>query len=582
MDSTVVPCITDDPGGSDSLAASDEPSSDFGWLDRLARALPAPMLRSGDLLDDLRIERLLGAGSMGQVYAARRTSTNEPLAVKLLAHTDPTHLLRFKREFRALADVEHENLVRLGDLRVLSQTRAYITMELILGQPFVQWVRQAAPPGRLPNLARLRRALRQLVAGAQRLHREGLVHRDLKPSNVLVTAQGRVVILDFGLIRESGSDAATLTYDDQALGTPAYMAPEQGGRARVGPAADWYAVGVMLYECLTGVRPFVGSPLQILRDKELEEPPDPAEVIAGMPERLRCVCLRLLAREPAQRAGASELLEAIGDSDVHSSAAVKSRNQQASVVGRERELERMHAALRELRSQRRPVVVRISGASGVGKSTLVRRFLADLEVEPDVIALRGRCLERESLPFKGIDGIVDALGLALRRMSELEAAELRPRQLGALARLFPTLANVWSTHGHTTELEPLEVRRLGIAALRELLERLGDQRVLVLSIDDFQWADSDSARLLIELLRPLEPPALLLLVSHRDPARNEALELLRAPHAFTDLAVHDFKLAPLSCCEARCAGGRVPEWTSSSLPSPAELRTRAPLLDSAP
>jgi hypothetical protein len=484
----------------------------------------------GETIGDYRLEQLLGQGGAGRVFAARHLRSGELWALKLLDCHKPAALLRFKREYRVLANVEHDNLVRLGELRVLSSTRAYLTMELIHGRPFVEWVRRGTPVGGPPNLLRLRRAMRQLTHGVERLHREGGIHRDIKPSNVLITEDGRVVILDFGLIREAGPVGQSLTDAGQALGTPLYMAPEQAGDGDVGPASDWYSVGVMLFECLTGTRPFVGTAMQILITKQQQDAPDPGTVVPSLPGPLRALCVSLLERQPERRAGATQLLELFGERETEISSSLRDSS---IFVGRERELERLRVALELVRRRRQAAIVRIAGAPGLGKSALIQRFVREVEHEEAALVLRCRCVERESLPFKGVDGLVDALALALRRMPELEAAALQPRQLGALSRIFPALADAWSTRALVPELEPRELRRLGVAALREVLERLADRRLLLLMIDDFQWADNDSAQLLVELLRPPTPPALMLLVSHRigaDGSTGAALELLaRAP-----------------------------------------------------
>jgi serine/threonine protein kinase len=194
-----------------------------------------------------RLERRIGAGGMGEVFRARHVETGDEVALKTLSSTTATRLYRFKREFRALADVSHRNLIRLYELVVPEEGTAFFTMELLDGRPFVEWVRGSTPAGTLPDLERLEQALRQLVEGVHHLHTHGCIHRDLKPSNVLVTGEGRVVVLDFGLVSELSEPDRGITRDQQILGTPSYMAPEQALAKPVGPAADWYAVGVMLF-----------------------------------------------------------------------------------------------------------------------------------------------------------------------------------------------------------------------------------------------------------------------------------------------------------------------------------------------
>ena len=228
-----------------------------------ARKPPGPQANSllehatsmeGTKLGSYQLGNRLGGGGMGEVFEARRLDGQE-VALKTLTEVSATNLYRFKREFRALADVEHPNLVRLYELGATSNGLAFFTMERVHGQPFVDWVREGLEEGEPPDFARLESALLQLVQGVHALHELGCVHRDLKPSNVLVTPEGRVVILDFGLLSEYGAPEFGITRQGQAMGTPTHMAPEQAMAERTGPPADYYAIGVMLYTCITGNLP---------------------------------------------------------------------------------------------------------------------------------------------------------------------------------------------------------------------------------------------------------------------------------------------------------------------------------------
>ena len=206
----------------------------------------------------------LGTGGAGVVYRAFDKQLIREIALKLLKTASGRDLYRFKREFRALADIVHPNLVTLHEL-FASDSEWYFSMELVEGMSFIDWVR----PGRVTgptrtrqdilatpvNEVRLRGALVQLIDALIALHKAGKLHRDLKPSNVLVTAQGRLALLDFGLV----SNLAESNPERLAVGTPVYMSPEQASDQTLTEASDWYSVGAMLYEALTGRRPFEGE-----------------------------------------------------------------------------------------------------------------------------------------------------------------------------------------------------------------------------------------------------------------------------------------------------------------------------------
>ena len=223
-----------------------------------------------------RLIRLLGQGGMGVVYEAEDGELGLRVALKLLPGLQPDLLRRFKKEFRAAANIRHPNVVRFGDL-FSDGERWFFTMELVQGVDLFSHVRGLAgdsnvstlvPPDpdsetvRAPKQAvlpkrpeqkgtldqpRVRERFSQLAQGLAAIHAAGQIHRDIKPSNVLVTREGRVVILDFGLATEG--EVRTTFF---GAGTPAYMAPEQSSADPVTPAADWYSFGVMLYEALTG------------------------------------------------------------------------------------------------------------------------------------------------------------------------------------------------------------------------------------------------------------------------------------------------------------------------------------------
>jgi tRNA A-37 threonylcarbamoyl transferase component Bud32 len=475
----------------------------------------------------LALERL-GAGAAGEVFRVIDRRFRHEVALKTLFRADPAAILRFKNEFRSLADVVHPNLAQLYELQKDGQAW-FFTMEMVPGVDLYEWVRGAKvagegePPSPPPDEPRLREALLQLVQGLCALHAAGKLHCDLKPSNLRVTPAGRVVLLDFGLVREI-APRSDQTFE--LAGTPAYMSPEQLGGLAITPASDFYAVGVLLFELLTGRRPHVGSFAQILHAKLSGVAPSPLSLVDSLPTDLAALCESLLRQDPEARPSGGELLEQLG-------ARLPAMRQEAEprFIGRERHLEVLEAALCRCLAGR-AAVVWVHGSSGMGKSALVSHFVARAsERRPDLLCLQGRCYERESVPYKALDALLDALARHLRHLAEGETASLLPPDILALARLFPALHSVEEIASAQRAVldmpDEREQRRRAHLALRELLRRLARRQPLVLIIDDLQWGDRDSAGLLAELLRPPEAPPFLLLGCFRSEER-ESSPLLQA------------------------------------------------------
>jgi len=452
--------------------------------------------------DRFAVVRRIGAGGMGVVYEVWDREREAPFALKTLRSLSPRRLSLFKNEFRALRGLSHRNLVTLGEL-VKDRGHWFFTMELVVGEPFLSWVRPSHPEaGARVDEERLREELRQLAGAVCALHRSGKVHCDLKPSNVLVTREGRVVVLDFGLVR----DVRDLE-DGHVMGTPAFMAPEQASRGGVGPEADWYAVGVMLYKALSGRLPFDGTVAEVLKAKVTQPPIRPGLLVADVPEDLDALCMRLLAIDPARRAGVDDVRRVLGGNGVAETVLNE------AFLGRDGELAALDAAL----EAGGPVVVAVRGESGVGKSTLLERWLARA-AGGGAVVLAGRCCERESVPYKAIDGVIEALARWLSGQPEDAVRALAPPRAQLLARVFPALAALAPEPGanpETSGLEPRDEQRHLFEAVRALLGRLAQRHRLVLSIDDLQWADADSLAMLTALLRPPGAPPLVLIIAER-------------------------------------------------------------------
>jgi formylglycine-generating enzyme required for sulfatase activity len=256
-----------------------------------------------------RILRKLGEGGMGAVYLAEDTQLGCRVALKvpyLSAEDGPKVVERFYREARLAKSIQHPYICPVYEVGQLEGVH-YLTMPFIEGQPLSRLVSPEMPwePRRAADL------VRRLALALKVLHAHHVIHRDLKPQNIMLRDSGEQVLMDFGLARALGAEHQRLTSTGQVLGTPAYMPPEQlhGADAALGPAADVYSLGVILFELLTGRRPFEAPQLMALFHKILTEPAPPLSALRpGLGARLEAVCGQALAKRPAERhAGMAEL-----------------------------------------------------------------------------------------------------------------------------------------------------------------------------------------------------------------------------------------------------------------------------------
>jgi serine/threonine protein kinase len=497
--------------------------------------------------DRYKVSHRIGEGATGVVYEAFDRQRGEAVAVKRLLQFTPAALYSFKQEFRTLANVLHPNLVLLHELTVTEGDGAFIAMELVLGMDFVSHVTKPAVPPSAErtqkersssgmdapigsaelesspaDLDKLRSALGQVVLAVQALHAAGKLHRDIKPSNILVTPEGRVVVLDFGLATELPRLIdATVSEEREIVGTAHYMSPEQALAEEATEASDWYGVGAILYEALTGRPPFIGSALEVLTSKTMGEALRPSRRVLGVPSDLDALCSELLACDPRGRPTGADILRRLDAvRSVRLSRAVPTvadSAQSTTFVGRESQLRALREAFDHVRSGT-PTTVRVTGASGMGKSALTQLFLDRLVDSREAIVLRGRVYERESVAFKAIDGVIDALSRYLIHLQDSGGVVDLPSDIAVLTRVFPVLLRVPSVNDivSRTVLAEQVVRQRAFWALRELLTTLTARQPLVIYIDDVQWGDADSAALLVELTRPPKAPPFLLVLTHRE------------------------------------------------------------------
>ncbi|MCC6418717.1 MAG: protein kinase [Gemmataceae bacterium] len=433
------------PSGSTNDAAPQRPADD-------ADSLPS--------LPDYEILEVIGRGGMGVVLKARHRPLNRLVALKMpLSHqlAGDADRERFLREARSAARLHHPHICPIYEVGE-HDGRPYLAMRFIRGETLKAWTARVRPTAR--QAAEVVAALARAVGYA---HEHGVIHRDIKPANVIVDGDtGQPVLTDFGLAKELAEQAAEMTQSGQILGTPAYMAPEQaaGRTHEVGPAADVYALGVVLYELLTGRLPFAGGVGEILHRVQSEEPPPPRKLAPRLHRDLETICLKAMAKVPRDRylspAALAEDLDRFGAGE-------------AILARRERLTARVWRKVR-----RRPAVAvaLLAGILAAGATVLTVSLLLARRTTDEVNALKRDFEARLAPPDRSAAALaraeallaqqkeLDTLRAELDRLDATEAAAL-PRLDERVAEL---LRDSWRQRVNPGEVKRIEAALTALAA----------------------------------------------------------------------------------------------------------------------
>jgi len=465
--------------------------------------------------------RRLGHGEMGVVYEAYDRERGRSVALKVYRHDDEVTLARVRRIVERLRGMRHVNVVEVIDL-IEDGAAPMLVMERVDGEDMMSYVagRWRSEASELPgvrgircDVGRLRSCLAQIASGLIELHRRGVLHRDLKPANLRLTPEGRLVILDFSLSDDHRADAGP-------GGSIGYMAPEQAiADAAIGPAADWYSVGVIAYEALTGQLPFDGPPQRVLQDKAHRAPVPVDTVVAGAPVDLVELCGALVVPDPERRPRDEELARRLGLAEPMPRIGLR------AVPGtrRARAVERVLERLRVAADRGRAASIALVGESGIGGGAALAG-VAD--------AARAQWPDAVVLSIDGARGLLDGLGAALAvvwsALGDGEQRAIVPGKVAALTSLLPALAAVPVLADGPPPLARAEHARAtdAIDALREVLTLLSRRRTVVILIDDLDEAEDDARTVLADALRGPDHPPVLLVGRCVDEARLPAIERL--------------------------------------------------------
>jgi predicted ATPase len=503
-------------------------------------------------LGHYRLDARIGEGGMGEVFRAFDTRLKRPVAVKLM-RTD-RHLASvegFLREARAASALNHPNIVIIHEVGETPAGDHFLVQEFIDGRTLRSVLGEGHPLGMLVDIGL------QVARALAAAHSAGIVHRDVKPENIMIRHDGFVKVLDFGLARRTEqadaqvtTQTARTTLPGTLVGTPAYIAPEQATGAAAGPAADVFALGVVLYEMAAGQRPFTAATSAAVIASILTEEPVPlTRLKPDIPRAFDDLVQQMLRKEPERRPTALEVVRELTGSPLGLDTGMPRVPVVRTTVGREVQrghLLRAFARVKEGAGR----IVALTGEPGIGKTSLVEDFLSELTAggERPTIA-RGRCSETlaGSEAFLPILEILDGL---------LHRPDGR-----SLTTLIKTVAPTWYLQVATPSVDEGslgELRETSPAASQErmkrelgaLLQEISRARPVVLFIDDLHWADVSTVDILNYLAGRFADMRVLVITSYRQS------EMALSKHPF--LGVRDdlqmrglFQEIPLGFLELR-------------------------------
>ncbi len=503
---------------------------------------------AGTQIGPYRITAMLGAGGMGQVYAAEDPRLGRQVALKLLAPEfteHPDRVSRFEREARAASALNHPNIVTIHDIGESDGGR-FIVMEQVDGQT-IREVMGSSPSFERVSFETVADVGRQVAEALETAHAAGIVHRDIKPENIMLRRDGYVKVLDFGLVRlipahpsppeNEGAGATTLaqplgtdgTAVSQAgalMGTASYMSPEQALGQPVSRASDLFSFGVMLYEMATGVHPFASpsasSMSSILTAIVSQTPVAPRRIDPGLPDLFHKLLLQLLEKDAHLRPSAADVRSALAELATGAEApTVTMLAAKSHTVGREPHLETLQQGFDSACSTQGMLLV-VSGEPGIGKTELVEEFLRTLSFGGQAVRIaRGRCSER-----------LEGTGAYLPFLEALDSL-LQAPQAAEVSRAMKTLAPTWFRQ-LAPGAAPEGAADAPLASSEEILKRemasffgeISGRHPVVLFLDDLHWADVASVDMLSYLGARFDALRLLVVGSVRP------TELMLAEHPF--------------------------------------------------
>ncbi|MDM8530352.1 protein kinase [Anaerolineales bacterium HSG25] len=518
----------------------------------------------GDTIDSrYRVEAVIGRGGMGAVYRASDLTKKEQIALKFLhIYLDigsDTAITRFQREFRVLTQLHHPGIVQAYDYGTYKDV-PYLSLEFLAGETLADRLKKGPLSRHL-----LLQIAQQITDALIYLHNKSIVHRDLKPGNLMLLPphdSPRIKLMDFGLVRASNL-SQQLTQEGTALGTVAYMSPEQAQALPIDFRADLYALGVILYEMTSGRTPFVHeNPAMMLMQQLTATPPPPSRFNPEIDEALEQFILKLLEKEPSDRPSSTEAVHTklARLADNTAPILVQSAKRvdiipRLPLIGQNKLLQQLNQHWSHAHAGEGQVVL-LSGVAGSGKTRLLTEARVQVRLDGGKY-IRTTCREHASLPYQPL---IDALA----EIPADQRHELPPE----VACMLPEAS---SSGPEIISSDPAQARLRIFGIFWDMLSRKASERPMMFIFEDIQWADPTTLELIGYLVRQVHQIPFNLILSYRQEELEKGTPLAKLLHELKrNKAIHHLNVALLNrdqvatFLKAALSQTKVPDWLVDS------------------
>lgn len=525
----------DEDAGTEAFDQANASTRDGGpTLNRCSAIGP---FRQGATIRGHHLKQLIGRGATSLVFKAIELERKRPVALKVLDNRDADRLARFKNGYRALAEINDPHLVRMHGLYAhADDNQTFITMELIDGLALPIALRNEGFRQPAAFYQRLRELLQHASRALHCLHMRQYVHRDIKPNNLMIDAQGRLRLIDYGLVTSFGSIRDQNIDRRYLVGTRPYMAPEVLAKQVYLPASDIFSLGRVFLKVVRSLHPYIVDPTvsRVQLSRHLNVPAD-------IPRDLCDLLQWMLARNPSDRPTAWEITSSV-ESDQPAMTTGYINTDLLGLQGRDPQIEKVQRWLLDV-CDGKACRLHISAPPGMGKTRLLAEIEELLSRPGWTQVFASRCRRREDVPLQAFDEMIDRL---TRRYGGIAAGqlELDPTSSQILASSFPSLRKVLQRAAHVASELSAGYSQARHAAI-QLTKQVARHGPVVLMIDDLQWADRDSLALIRQLQEAVVGHVGIITASrdnftptHVSPADILTLDPLSEPTATELLRVH--------------------------------------------